>query len=575
MKGRIYSLLGILVAAGGVTVLNGCSSNSVKIRPDQPYRRDADTLAVVEMDSRSPLMAWQTVDRMLFLQANQALDLRRGFGTFWGSPIEAKNINRFDEVPDCAWFTNRIGMYTVTPEDIRRGPAITPGPDTTGPWEVFRPKVEGQTVGFWIQDKRGDQYIIKFDPAGYPEMATAAAAMGSRFFYACGYNVPQETIVYFRPEWLTVREGASIRDASGRSRTFERYDLDSILARVHIESDGRIRALASLSLGKFGSIKGPFCYSGRRNDDPNDWCPHEDRRELRALYVPASLINHYDTKDQNTLDVFVEISEGRGYLRHYLIDFGSTFGSDGSRPKHPRKGYANGFDVKDVLISVATLGLKTWAWQNQGPVSYPEIGRFESGVFEPQKFDPIVPNPAFDNMTARDGYWGAKIVMAFSDEHLQALVDAGQYSNPDAAAYLFEQLKVRRDKIGRYWFGRVNPLDRFVRTGTDMNLQLEFVDLADEYGFHTAENSRYDFAIAYRGDKLLTGEMTDTRLTLSPDDLELLRASFVPGQDESHLYRVDIRTHRDEGGWSKPTRVWLWYHDDTDSFEYVGLEHLD
>jgi hypothetical protein len=575
MGGRAGSSIAIWALAIGGILLTRCGSNKVNIRPDQPYRLDADTIAVAEMDSRSPLMAWQTVDRMLFMQAEQVLDLRRGFGTFWGSPVEAKNINRFDEVPDCVWFTNRIGMYSLSPDDVRLGPAVTPGPDTTGPWEVFRPKVEGQTVGFWIQDLRGDQYIIKFDPAGYPEMATAAAAMGSRFLYACGYNVPQETIVYFRPEWLTVREGASIKDASGRARTLEQRDIDSILTKVHVEPDGRIRALASLSLGKFGSIKGPFCYDGRRKDDPNDWCPHEDRRELRALYVPASLINHYDTKDQNTLDVFIETSEGQGYLRHYLIDFGSTFGSDGSRPKHPRKGYANGFDLKDVLISVVTLGLKTWAWQNQGPVIYPEIGRFESGVFEPQKFDPIVPNPAFDNMTARDGYWGAKIVMGFSDEHLRALVDAGQYSNPDAAAYLLDQLMIRRDKIGRYWFGRVNPLDYFVQTGDSESVELAFVDLAVHYGFQPADHSRYDYAITYRGDRLRSGEMTDPVLTLPGVDLDVLRTSFVPGLDENHLYSVDIRTHRENGGWSKPTRVWLWYHDDTESFEYVGLEHPD
>jgi hypothetical protein len=63
---------------------------------------------------------------------------------------------------------------------------------------------------------------------------------------------------------------------------------------------------------------------------------------------------------------------------------------------------------------------------------------------------------------------------------------------------------------------------------------------------------------------------------LSPDELTTLRSMFRPGNsDDNFLYRVEIETCRDGGRWSRPVRVWLWYHDDREEFEYVGLEHVD
>ncbi|MEE8576949.1 MAG: hypothetical protein V3T31_06810, partial [candidate division Zixibacteria bacterium] len=413
-----FGLLFLLATLSLLLIASSCSHRQT-IRPDEPYYSDADNNSIDEPRGRDPILAAQSVDRTFFVQAHQFFDLRRGFGTFWGTPRQAGNMNRFDEVPNNAWFTNRHAMNPMSADQIKDGVNTTTGPDVTGDWMVFRPKNQGATVGFWIEDKRGDQYIIKFDPEGNPEMATGAAAMASRYLHACGYNVPQETIVQMRPEWLKIKQGATMKE-NRRKRPFLQRDLDAIMSKVHKQPDGTIRVLASLSLAKYGKIKGPFSYDGRRADDPNDWCRHEDRRELRGLYVIASLINHYDTKDQNTLDVFVPTTNDMGYLKHYLIDFGSTFGSDGQGPKPPDKGYTNYIDLRDWFVSFITLGLKTWDWENHKPCPYPELGYFESEIFKPNKFDPIQPNPAFDNMTNRDAYWGAKIVMSWTDDDLRA-----------------------------------------------------------------------------------------------------------------------------------------------------------
>ncbi|MDH4032264.1 MAG: hypothetical protein OEV80_00525 [candidate division Zixibacteria bacterium] len=285
---------GIVPALSAIILLASCGSHP-RIDPEGPFWVDDDRRNIDEPEFREPDLSWTTIDRTVFDPGLELLDLERSARILTGHRKRAVNINSFDEVPNSSWFTNRHGFERMSTEQIRTGPARTAGPDTTGVWTVFRPKVGGQTPGFWIEDARGDQYIIKFDPHGFPQLGTGAAAVVSRYFHACGYNVAQETIVYWRPEMLRIKEGATIKNAAGKKRPFLQEDLDEILAEVHHEPDGRIRSLASLSLG---NVKGPFSYSGRRKDDPNDWCRHEDRRELRGLYVIGSLVNHYDLKDQ-------------------------------------------------------------------------------------------------------------------------------------------------------------------------------------------------------------------------------------------------------------------------------------
>jgi hypothetical protein len=92
----------------------------------------------------------------------------------------------------------------------------------------------------------------------------------------------------------------------------------------------------------------------------------------------------------------------------------------------------------------------------------PDAGWYESDVFTANGFRPMMQNPAFQRMTARDGYWAAKILSAFTDEHLRVAVEQGQYRDQRTADYMVAALAGRRDKICRYWFDRIAPLDFFV-----------------------------------------------------------------------------------------------------------------
>lgn len=563
----------IILVIGFIFV--SCSKPPV-LNPEGPYWLDNDTKPIPEPNYEEPNLMWMTIKRTSFDQLNELLDLDRNIRKLSGNPTQAKNTNSLDEVPNSSWFTNRHGYPAtrMTPEEIEAGPSLTPGPDTAHVWHVFRPKVGGTTPGFWIEDSRGHQYIIKFDPPGNPEMATAAAAMGSRYLYACGYNVTQETIVYWRPEMLRIREGATIKDAKGKKRPLTMDDIDKILTSVQFESDGRIRSLASLNIG---NVKGPFMYDGTRSDDPNDWCPHEHRRDLRGLYVIGSLINHYDLKDHNSMDVYIG-EDGAGYLKHYQMDFGSTFGSDGRRVKPVRKGYANYFDLKDVMINVATMGLKTWPWQYAKPYKFPSIGYFESELFEPNEFDPIFPNPTFEQLTLQDAYWGAKIVMAFSDDDLAALVKSGHLSNPEAEAYLFKTLKERQEKIGRHWFSKVNPLDYPSVEGGADSMQFSFQDLAIEYNLEP-NNATYQYEIRHKGNNIVgPTEINSANITLISAQLQSLLAIGDTGLDtdqDRFVYKMRIKTQRVSGNWSKPVVFWLLYGTENKQFRVVGIEHPD
>lgn len=571
MMSKLCFISTLVMTLVGCGLIFSCGSYHADLTPADPYWKDNDSKNIPEPKQRQPSLEWETVERMTFQQAEQILDLNRTFRKIAGRPKQAWNINSLDEVPNCSWYTNRHHLRPMTTDEIKRGVVITGGPDKSGPWTVFRPKVGGATAGFWIKDSKGNEYILKFDPPGNPEMATSAAAMAGRFFYACGYNVPEETITSFRPEKLVIGEGVTYKDPDGNKHPFTREKLDAILTLAHHNSDGSVRCLASLALPH---IKGPFSFDGRRKDDPNDWCRHEHRRELRALYVICSFINHWDIKDQNTMDTYAD-EDGRRFLKHHLLDFGSTFGSAGKGPQNVRAGYANLLDLRDAFVSLITLGLKKWQWEDSKPYEYPSIGYFESEIFHPAKWDPIYPIPAFENMTNRDAYWGSKIVMAFRNDDLRALIDAGQLSNPDAREYMFSTLVERRDKIGRHWFSKVNPLDYFELAQTTDGLTLTFEDLALNYSLNETATSEY--VVRYCGMTIINEQpLSKSALRLSTEILNTMAAAFQPGdKPENNLFEIRIRTQRDSGKWSLPVAVWLWYHADESRWQLVGVEHLD
>ena len=459
--------------------------------------QEDDRRDIAEPKERDPNLIRDGVDESVFAPIGRFFNparLMRKVGTIFGGDhvAAASNVNELDEVPNSAWFTNRIGLRPMTPEEAAAGPTSGDGPDRSGPWTVIRAKTEGVTPGFNIKDGRGTVYVIKFDPPCCPGMSSAAGVVAGRLLHAAGYSVPEDFVVNFRRDELRMGEKVTITDPDGTKRPMTTEDLEKILASVKQDPDGTWRAIASKYLS--GKPAGPFNWKGRRKDDPNDHVRHENRRELRGMRVLAAWLAHFDTKQHNTLDMYVE-DGGRHYLRHHLIDFASTLGSGASGP-FPKANYEYVFDLPASLGRAASLGFYESPWRTiERPAGLEEVGYLESDKFEPSEWKPLNPNPAFANLTDRDGYWAAKIVSAFTDAHVDAAVAEGKYRNPDAAAYVARMLKERRDKVARHWFDRIPPLDFFtVEGGT-----LRYRDLGAERGVYPGTTPRYRLRVAAAG----------------------------------------------------------------------------
>ena len=389
--------------------------------------------------------------------------------------IRARDVNTLGEPMDGAWYTHRHYWSPMTEEQLQLGIGGKNPPSAEGSWTVISAKSEGITPGFVMKDSKNDEYFVKFDPLSNPELATGAEMICSRFFYALGYHVPDYYLVHFTPQKLVLQKGVIFRDAIARRRVMTRQDLDSLLARVPRTSDGRIRAIVSVDLR--GKPVGPFKYFGTRGDDPNDIVLHEHRRVLRGLDVFAAWLDHNDARSINSLDTLVS-DNGTTYVRHHLIDFGSTLGSLSTSAKTARSGGEYYLDFKPVPKQAFTFGFAVPHWAHAHYPGYSSVGGFEAATFEPDKWLPDYPNPSFLNRLPDDEFWAAKQVMAFTNEQIRAIVKAAEFSDPAAERYVADTLIARRDKIGKVYFAKVLPLDRFAVD----NGQLVFHDLAQEHG---------------------------------------------------------------------------------------------
>lgn len=400
-------------------------------------------------------------------------------------PTPSLGINTVGEVPDSSWFTNR-DLQRMTREQLQRGARTTGGP--VPPFSVVAAKTDGVSPGFRMLDGHGHTYFVKADPPSNPEMATASDVVGSLFFYALGYNTPQNYILVTHPEQLQLSPKANITEPSGKKHPMRDKDFKRVLDLVPRMADGRVRLMASLSIN--GRLMGPHFYNGIRSDDPNDLIPHQQRRDLRGLEVFAAWLNHTDAKSVNSMDAVLG-TDADARMVHFLLDFGALFGSDSTIAKDPRHGREFTFPTSHAqLKQVSTFGLDFPDWET---VHYPNdlkaVGNFTAEAFDPLQWKENYPNPAFRAMLPADAYWAAKKVMAFTDDDIRAIVEEGQFSDPAVVDYLTKTLIARRDAIGRAWFQHALPVEEL----RIENNELHFENLAVRYGFAKAPSYRYEW----------------------------------------------------------------------------------
>ncbi|HEY1336415.1 MAG TPA: hypothetical protein VGF59_02850 [Bryobacteraceae bacterium] len=435
--------------------------------------------------------------------------------------------------------------------ELQRGPGNTTPPSKDGAWTIVGAKSDGVTPGFVIEDIHKNRYLLKLDPPEYPELCSAADVIGSKFFYVFGYFTPENYIVHFRQDDLAIPEGTVWHDASGRKHPLTKRTVADLLKSQPKDGSGAYRALASRWVD--GDAVGPFSYKGTWSDDPNDTVPHEDRRVLRGLRVFAAWLNHQDTRSINSMDALVT-EDGRKFLRHYLIDFGSILGSAGYSRKEAWMGHEYAIARPEAAMQIATFGFYLPVWMRS---DYPKLtgaGLFDARSFDPLKWKGSYPNPAFLRMDDEDAFWAAKQVAAFTDDEIRAIVQTGEYSDPRTADWITQCLIQRRDKVTAAWFGKVLPLDKF----RVANGELSFANLSGQAagmpGGYDIAWSRYDNS---RGVTTKLPGAAGRKLPAVDDSTEYLAATVSDAKDADR---------------TSPNPVTVYLRRAGTGFEVVGIE---
>ena len=475
----------------------------------------------------------------------------------------AANVNTVDQVPDSSWFTNRVGPLEKGAIDLA---ALTTGPDTArgpapGPWTVISRKSEGVTPGFTIRDAAGEIYWIKFDPVEFPEMASGAEVISTKFFHAFGYHVAENYLATLNLDALQIAPDAAMKDEDGRPRKLTRDDLDAILERAARRPDGTYRVLASRNIP--GRPLGPFRYYGTRPDDPNDIFLHEDRRELRGLEVFSAWLNHEEVRSSNSHDSLIA-HEGRQIVRHHLLDFGSTLGSDSVKAQSRRAGNEFVWESRPTLITMLTLGLYVRPWIKVDYPDLPAVGRFESTYYRAENWKPDYPNPAFRKARPDDRFWAARIVAAVPDGAVAAVVRTAEYGDPRVTEYVTKTLLERRAKVLGTWLNATNPI---VNVALSRSGELTFENAAERAGVakpaerYQIQWSRFDNTNGTHhpiGDELTVS----TPRAAAPAELTGSRPDYVSARLSAF--------HPNQPGWAGP--VVAYFRRADDGWSLVGLE---
>jgi hypothetical protein len=486
---------------------------------------------------------------------------------------DALNVNALDEVPDSSWFENRLGIREFDAEEVTRGSCtdkvLDPGaPD--GSWTIDKGKDNGANPGFRVNIKGLGKFMLKTDSEAEPDRATGATAIATRIYQAVGYYAPCDTIVYFKPSLLKLKPGLKVTNNQGVTRPFDQAALDSILKGAS-RRDGLVRMVASSWLP--GTPLGPYRYEGRRSDDPNDVIDHEDRREVRAGRLVAAWLNHFDTREQNTMDVFMPADEkaknGPGYVRHYIIDLGDSFGSVWSVEAISRRlGHAYIFDGSYVAEDFLTLGVIPRPW-DRARIHTRIFNYFTDQDFDPEKWRGEYPNPAFMRMTEADGAWMARILANFDDQLVTAAVKVGKFDTA-SEAYLIRTLIARRDTLLRRYLSRLSPLGKVVADTRGLCA----TDLAR--ASHITPDAPFEFrAYSYRGKALAAAPKPHFRSVLGPTVcLDIPHAAFPAALPQGALERYVVVDISD--GYAKgPLRAHLYDLGESAGYRLVGIERPD
>jgi hypothetical protein len=497
----------LLAGFGSLAVLLGCAHDprQYPLRSAVVRDQDLDLVRVDCRDEKKPdgvvaavcapepyesSFSWDAADNTIFRPVSKFFQV--------DSYGEAENVNAFDEVPDSSWFVNRIG--TLDAEQAARGfcaegPVLDSNP-ADGSWLIDHGKDNGANPGFRV-NVNGTKFMLKTDDTQL-ERATGAATIASRIYYAAGWWSTCESIVYFKKSALKLKPGLTIKANVGPPKQFNQALLDSILVKTGRRGE-LYRADASRWLP--GVPLGPFTYEGKRSDDPSDVIAHENRRDLRGARVIAAWLNHFDSREQNSMSTWISDEEknpaSAGYVRHWYIDLGDCFGSEWAVDGFSRRlGQSYLLDFGHIAGDFASFGAIERPWERaRRTPGFENFGYFSARDFDPDTWRGEYPNPAFMRMTERDAAWAARIIARFTPEHVRSAVRTGDFTNPRHTEYLSNILLQRQHILLRRYFSKLSPLADVRAEGR----RICAVDLARRSQAFATPSFRYGASVARAG----------------------------------------------------------------------------
>jgi hypothetical protein len=527
-----------------------------------PTPKDKSHISCAPEAYVSPL-DWDGMDNLLF----------RPFAELWAfeAPSEAVNANSFDEVADSAWFTNRLGIRPMSIGELTRGACSASQfiehsedwPD--GSWVIDHGKDNGSSQGFRIKIAGKGKYLLKNDAPGI-ERSTAASAIGAAAYNAAGFYTTCEQVVYVKRSVFKLTPGLTVTNNTGITHPFDQAALDKVLDGANKKGE-YLRFSASAWLE--GRLIGPFRYEKTRGDDPNDVIPHQHRRELRGGRVLAAWLDHFDAREQNSMDVWFADQKDQpesspGHVIHYYLDTSDILGSEWDWIQVSRRlGYSYLLDWGDIGRDFFTLGIPQRTWDRVEYAPGHEIfSYFNVKDFDPDEWKNEYPNPSFSRMTERDGAWMARILANFTPEMVNELAKMGKLSDPSNAQYLADVLEGRLGKILARYLTRLSPMASVhIRDGATLCA----TDLA------AARHVRADSAFQYRAEDDLGHPLTVERGEGGGVCLGLPHVapdSGPPDGDASRYVRVSIR----DGVAAGPLVAHLYDLGPSRGFRLVGLE---
>jgi hypothetical protein len=516
--------------------------------PDDPIWREPVTQDVKNAVRYEPDLAYQTIENLFWRPGDKLLGQR------------AKDINTVDEVPDGPFYVNRAGRMALTPAIVARASNTGNGP-APGKWTVVSAKSDGVTPGFTIRDSANQLWFIKFDPPGWRGMATGSEIVAAKLFWAAGYHTAEYHIGALVPSNLVIGKDTKITPPGEMPRSMNEGDISWLLSRADRDPDGSYRVI--LSKAAPGRPVGRIKFSGTRADDPNDVIPHEHRRELRGYFVFAAWLNHVDAKGINSLSALVT-ENGRSFIRHYLLDFGSALGSAAVGPREGWEGYeALVEEPGEIGRRVLGLGLNIPVWRTQQYYESSTIGRLprDHSKWNPEAWWPHITNAAFRHMRRDDEFWAASKLVAITDDMIRAAVAEGKFGDPESEAFLAKAISDRRLRILQTYLPKVNPI---IDPVLDPDGRLSFRNLA-------ADMAVADRAPGYRALWYTFDNLSD-RATLVATTEETQSPMVMPPMPTSEYIKVDLSAVGGPDSWANP--VSAYFRRNSHGWTLVGFERL-